>query len=483
MRIRTAFLALALVTTTASGGRAADVLTDPLNGSTSGQQKGGSFVPGGGWQAGQQIVWDLGVELTEGGLSVELKNWNPNSDSPQHQFAKQHIINMYQAAYGSPHQSDGDSPKRDFFNIRTGATYDNLFKFLSSTSGFDPPPNGRHETRVKRPLGYIDPANTYTIKVEWTLAGDITTWLDSEQLVTHSHGTPFQLRYVFIGTDNAPPGTYGPQQDVIYQNLKVWGSTTSVPDAGAGGSGGAAGAGGSGGAPSTFSFEPVADTWSEPDNPTLAHGSDPELRAGGDGAGGIGRSIFLRFDVQGVGQVKSAKLYLKAMNAGGGGDIRVVPDNTWTEAGLTHQNKPAFQGTILDSLPQVQIDGVYFFDVTTAVQGDGLHSFAITSLDTNGCGYNSRENPGTHPELVIESAGSAGSGGTGGSGGSGWTDGGANLPDAGPGGSSATSGDGSAADDGGCGCGVPGSRSRRPSWALALLALGVAGLLRARRAR
>lgn len=464
--------------------RAADVLSDPLNGSTTGQQNGGSFVSGGGWQAGQQITWDLGVELTEGGMSVEVTNWNPNSDSPQHQFDKQHIINMYQAAYGSPHQSDGDTPKKGFFNIRTGATYDNLFKFLSSTSGFDPPPAGREETRIKKPLGFVDPTKTYTIKVEWTTTGDITAWLDAEQLVTHAHGTPFRLRHVFVGTDNAPPGTYGPQKDVIYKNLKVWGSTTPLPDAGAGGaggSGGGAGSGGGGGTPATFSFEPVADTYTDPLNPTLNHGADPELRAGGDGSGNIGRIIFLRFDVKGVGQVKSAKLYLKAMNAGGGGDVRAVADDTWTEAGVTHQTKPAHDAQILGSLPKVEIDGVYFFDVTAAVQGDGLHSFAITSTDGDGCGYNSRENPGTHPELVIESAGPAGSGGAGGSGGGAGASasGGAGGSGGSPSGGANASGGTTEADDG-CGCRAPGGRADGAAWLLALAALGVASARRRR---
>lgn len=460
---------------------AADVLSDPLNGSTTGQQSGGTFVSGGGWQAGNQIKWDLGVVLTEGGMSVEVENWNPNSDSPQHQFDKQHIINMYQAAHGSPHQSDSDSPKGSFFNIRTGATYDNLFKFLSSTAGFDPPPAGREETRIKKPLGFVNPASTYTVKVEWALNGDISAWLDSELLVTHSHGTPFQLRHVFIGTDDAPAGTYGPQKDVIYKNLKVWGTTAPIPDAGAGGtggsgSGGSAGAGGAPTGPSLSSFEPVADSWSDPSNPSVTHGTDPELRAGGDGSGGLGRIIFLRFDVQGVGQVQSAKLYLKAMNAGGGGDIRSVSDNTWSEAGLSHQNKPAHDSQVIDSLGSVQIDGVYFFDVTSAVQGNGLHSFAITSTLTDGSGYNSREHPGTHPELVIEWVPGTGSGGTG-SGGApdgGGASSGGSAPDAGLGGSSSGGGPAAgttSADDDGCGCRTVGAAKGSVPWLALVLAL------------
>ncbi|MHB8876257.1 MAG: hypothetical protein ACYC8T_21405 [Myxococcaceae bacterium] len=121
----------------------------------------------------------------------------------------------------------GDSPKGSFFNLRTGASYDNLFKFLSSTSGFDAPPAGRIEDRNPKPL-----------RVTGTLA---------------------------------------------------------APDAGTGVVD--AGQGASDGGPS-LAFEPVADTFTDPLSPGTANGGSSELRAGGDG-----RTIYLRFNVQGVQHV------------------------------------------------------------------------------------------------------------------------------------------------------------------------------------
>jgi MYXO-CTERM domain-containing protein len=232
-----------------------------------------------------------------------------------------------------------------------------------------------------------------------------------------------------------------------------------------------------------LSFEPVADTYTDPQAPGANHGTDSDLRAGGDGAGGLGRIIFLRFDVKGAGSVKSAKLYLKAMNAGGGGDIRAVSDDTWSEGAVTHQSKPSHDATVLGSLAKVEIDGVYFFDVTAAVKGDGLHSFAITSTDGDGCGYNSRENSGTHPELVIESAGGGGAGGSGGSvggaagTGSGGASAGGTSAGGGSGGGPSASGGTTEADDG-CGCRTPGGRA---SGAGLLLLAGALGALAWRR--
>ncbi len=375
---------------------------DPLTSATTGTQNGGQFVAQGGWQAGTQVKWDLGTVLTEGTFRVELLNWNPNSDSAQHGFDKQHILSMYEAPHGSPHQSDGDSPKTSFWQVRTGASYDNCFKFLSSTSGFDPLPAGRDEHRVTRPLGTIQPSVPHVIEVRWTRAGDVTVFLDGASAGTHSHGRPLRLRYVFVGTDNAPGGTYGPQADVIYKNVTVTGSSTVAPvDAGTPGG-------------SATHFPAVADTWTELLNPATAHGSDGDLRTGGDG-----RTIFMRFDVPGTKQITSARLVMKAMNAGGGGEVHRVGDLSWTEAGLTHQGRPAVEATAITTMGRVEIDQEVSFDVSSAVRGPGQFAFAVSSTDPDGSGYLSRES-GTPPELIVEwgpmnaGGGAAGGGAAGG---------------------------------------------------------------------
>lgn len=201
------------------------VLGDSLAGGTSGSKDGGSFS-GGGWKAPHQIEWDLGQSISEGSFSVEVTNWNPNSDSSQHQHGKQQIINMYEESHGSSWDADSDSPKSSYFNIRTGASYDNCYKFLSSTGGFAE----RHETRAKKPHGTISPGETHTLSVVWTADGTITSYLDGNEEVVHHHGKPFAFRYVFIGTDNTIPGTYGPQHGVVYKNLVVNSGNTG-PDA------------------------------------------------------------------------------------------------------------------------------------------------------------------------------------------------------------------------------------------------------------
>jgi MYXO-CTERM domain-containing protein len=182
--------------------------------------------------------------------------------------------------------------------------------------------------------------------------------------------------------------------------------------------------------------------------------------------------------------VKSARIFLTALNGGGGGDIHVVGDNSWTEAGLTHVNRPTPEPPILSSLGAVEIGGFYSFDVTSAIVGNGLHSFAITSALVDGSGYHSRESAASHPELVIESedtgvGGSTGGGAGAGTAGAGWAGSGAN---GGTGGGSTGSGGlgsgGSSDDSGGCGCRT--GSSRIGFGALALLALALLGFARRR---
>lgn len=196
------------------------LLCDTLDGSTSGRQDGGSFVTGGGWTPGWNITWDLGRTLNQGAFSADLKNWDTSTSSSQHRHSKQHILNMYQEGHGAAHTADENGTA--FWNVRTGRDYNGLFKFLSSPRGFDE----RIETRLSPPGGRLDPKVTHTVRVEFVPGGAATVFLDGRSLTTHTHGRTFNLRYVFVGSDNSPGDTYGPQAGVIYEDIKVWGSTS-----------------------------------------------------------------------------------------------------------------------------------------------------------------------------------------------------------------------------------------------------------------
>lgn len=148
--------------------------------------------------------------------------------------------------------------------------------------------------------------------------------------------------------------------------------------------------------PSENQFEAQADTYADPTQPTVTHGMSPDLRTGGDG-----RTTYLRFTVSGVGSVSSAHVILKALNAGGGGQIHFLGDNSWSEATLDWNNRPIPTAAALSSLGTVAIGGEYSFDVSSAVPGDGTYSFAIQSNDNDGSGFHSRESADQHPILEV----------------------------------------------------------------------------------
>ncbi len=140
----------------------------------------------------------------------------------------------------------------------------------------------------------------------------------------------------------------------------------------------------------TDNFSPIADTYGDARSPTANFGSDSDLRVGG---GAAERVTYLKFNVQGIGgEVVTATLVLSCINGSveGGGSLYLI-DSGWQEGTLTWENKPEVVGKPLDSLGSVSVGSTYELDVTGAISGDGIVSFALASTFEDGAGYDSRE--------------------------------------------------------------------------------------------
>ena len=164
-------------------------------------------------------------------------------------------------------------------------------------------------------------------------------------------------------------------------------------------------------------FAPVADTWVNSSHSNTNYGSDMTLEVDGSPV----QIAYFRFDINGLnGTVRSARLRLKVADpASVGGTIYRVPDSSWDEDVVTYTTRPAMDGPALDSLGIVGYGDTVELDVTSAISGDGTYCFAITSSDSNGADYRSREDASYPPELIITT----------------WADGGTNTPpviDSGP---------------------------------------------------
>lgn len=122
---------------------------------------------------------------------------------------------------------------------------------------------------------------------------------------------------------------------------------------------------------------------------------------------------FLKFNVEGLrGTVFRATLRLFATDGSddGGSVYRVSNEqagsaNSWTEWNLNWANAPEIQGVALSMAGAVEDGSWVEFDVTNAIDGDGVVSFAIESVSANSVYYSSRQSSDKRPHLVIETSG------------------------------------------------------------------------------
>ena len=150
-------------------------------------------------------------------------------------------------------------------------------------------------------------------------------------------------------------------------------------------------------------FRPIADAWVR-SNSVKNFGTELTLQA--RTSSHIFRP-YLKFDLQGVGSVRSAvlRLYVLTLTTDAG-VVYQVPNwyqgtsNPWLETGIVWSNAPAIAGNPLGAIGAANARSWIEFDVTRAVQHDGAVSFAVASSSPTTVEYSARE--GAHPpELVI----------------------------------------------------------------------------------
>lgn len=159
-------------------------------------------------------------------------------------------------------------------------------------------------------------------------------------------------------------------------------------------------------------FLPSADARVQDNNPTTNYGSARGLRVRSTAPA---YRSYLRFTVTGItGPVRHAGLRLFVADGGkAGGSIYPVSNNyrnratPWAETELTWKNAPAITGTPLSTLGPVTANKWVEFDVTAAVQKNGVFSFAITSQSQSEAYYNSKEARANQPVLIVALANGA----------------------------------------------------------------------------
>lgn len=153
--------------------------------------------------------------------------------------------------------------------------------------------------------------------------------------------------------------------------------------------------------PVPYTFTPVADARVQADQPDSNFGTQNWL--GADLSPVIHES-YLRFQVTGVGTVQSAKLRFFLIDGSSNGPAVFSTGTSWSETGITWNNRPPASGAALANLGAVSSGLWVEYDVTSAVTGNGLYGFKWVADSTNGTDAYSREgqNP---PQLVVTASG------------------------------------------------------------------------------
>jgi len=155
----------------------------------------------------------------------------------------------------------------------------------------------------------------------------------------------------------------------------------------------------------TLTFQPTDDAFVRSNEPTRNSGSAADLRVRKTSS--LELITFLKFSVSGVNSVQSAKLRLHVQDtSNNGGSIFLVSNSfrdsaiPWTEAALVFGNSPVVGGLALSSVGAASVGQFVEFDVTAAVSGSGVFSFAIKSTSSDAVIYSSSESANS-PQLIL----------------------------------------------------------------------------------
>jgi parallel beta-helix repeat protein len=157
--------------------------------------------------------------------------------------------------------------------------------------------------------------------------------------------------------------------------------------------------------PTTFTFSPDADARIAEATPDTNFGTSTTLDA--DNAADPDKESYLRFTVTGTsGTIQSAKLRLFVSNGSANGPAIYSTDNTWTETGITWNNRPPRTSGATDNKGAVAAGGYVEWDVTSLVNGNGTYNFVLAADSSDALIANSRNNSSNRPELVVTTSGS-----------------------------------------------------------------------------
>jgi uncharacterized protein YjiK len=146
----------------------------------------------------------------------------------------------------------------------------------------------------------------------------------------------------------------------------------------------------------SLTFLAVADARVLQSSPASNFGTTTRLEVDSSG-----QESYLRFTVSGLSSpVQSARLRLYATNGSTNGPLIFLTDNSWTETGITWNNRPPPVGGAVANYGVILSKNWVEIDITPVITGNGTYSLVFLPDSTDGASFYSREGT-SPPELVL----------------------------------------------------------------------------------
>jgi acid phosphatase type 7 len=151
---------------------------------------------------------------------------------------------------------------------------------------------------------------------------------------------------------------------------------------------------------SNLTFRVEADARVQKANPSTNYGTSTTLQVNGINNPDI--ESYIRFTVSGVtGSIQSVKLRVFCTTNGtANGPVVYGASNTWTETGITWNNRPARITGALDNKGSISTSTWVEYNVGAFVTGNGTYTMVLVADSSDGSMFSSREGS-QPPELVI----------------------------------------------------------------------------------
>jgi hypothetical protein len=151
----------------------------------------------------------------------------------------------------------------------------------------------------------------------------------------------------------------------------------------------------------------TADSYVRSDQPDTNFGSKYVLDAEASSATTPAQVSYLQFTVSGFTQPPaSVQLQLYSYAASATGLQIWTASGSWSEAGITYNNAPPLNQTMVGAIPNISTNTWASLDVSNVVTGNGSYTFAITTTSTANKQLASREVSASAPKLVIQTSAS-----------------------------------------------------------------------------